>query len=81
MQDLANKDSMLHYIDCGSSYINSTAIIESVMPDGLHPNHVGMEMLAQVRHHTALMCSTSSHPDTQPPSLCLPRWTYGKLQT
>ena len=72
---------MLHYIDCSSSYINSTAIIESVMPDGLHPNRVGMEMLAQVQYHTALMCSTSSHPDMQPPSLCLLHWTQGKLQS
>ena len=79
VQDLANKDSMLHHIDCGSSYINSTNIIKSVMPDGLHPNHVGMEMLAQVRHHTALMCSTPSHPDMHPPSLCLLHWTQGKL--
>ncbi len=39
---------MLHYIDCNAAYVNSTDIMDSLMPDGLHPNHVGMALLAQV---------------------------------
>jgi hypothetical protein len=65
-QDMANKDSMLHYIDCGSRYINSTDIIQSVMPDGLHPNHVGMDMLAQVRDDPATPLLMYPHSDAQP---------------
>ena len=45
---------MLHYMDCNAAFVNSTDIMESVMPDGLHPNHVGMALLAQVRQ----LCSS-----------------------
>ena len=38
---------MLHYVDCNAVYINSTDINNSLMPDGLHPNHIGMGLLAQ----------------------------------
>jgi len=57
VQELASKDPMLHYIDCSAGFVNSTDVIKSLMPDGLHPTNVGMEMLAQVRqHHTSNLC-------------------------
>ena len=39
---------MLHYINCNAAFMDSTDIMDSLMPDGLHPNHVGMALLAQV---------------------------------
>ena len=48
MQELARQDFMLHYIDCSSGYVNSTDILTSLMPDGLHPNAAGQELLAKV---------------------------------
>ena len=51
---------MLHYIDCNAAYVNSTDIMDSLMPDGLHPNHVGMALLAQVSHD--LIWYTVSRP-------------------
>ena len=52
---------MLHYIDCNAAFVNSTDIMESVMPDGLHPNHVGMGLLAQVSQNQSSHCN-SPHP-------------------
>ena len=48
LQELASEDSMLHYVDCSSGYVNSTDILTSLMPDGLHPNAAGQELLAKV---------------------------------
>ena len=48
VQELASGDSMLHYINCSSGYVNSTDILTSLMPDGLHPNAAGQELLAKV---------------------------------
>ncbi|CAK0772375.1 hypothetical protein CVIRNUC_003956 [Coccomyxa viridis] len=47
IQELASEDSMLHYIDCSSGFVNSTDILTSLMPDGLHPNAAGQELLAK----------------------------------
>ena len=50
---------MLHYINCNAAFVNSTDVMDSVMPDGLHPNHVGMGLLAEVRQTRSLTQSTS----------------------
>ena len=42
---------MLHYINCNAAFMNSTDIMDSLLPDGLHPNYVGMALLAQVTHN------------------------------
>ncbi len=57
---------MLHYIDCSAGFVNSTDVIKSLMPDGLHPTNVGMEMLAQVRqHHTSNHCMSQVKPQNR----------------
>lgn len=72
MQELASKDPMLHYIDCNAGFVNSTDVILSLMPDGLHPNNVGMDMLAQVRqHHKSKLCL--SRMDCKNPCRFFPR--------
>ena len=48
LQELASQDSMLHYVDCSSGYVNSTDVLTGLMPDGLHPNAAGQELLAKV---------------------------------
>lgn len=61
---------MLHYIDCGARFFNSTDIMDIVMPDGLHPNHAGQEMLAQVgvllRFMAVPPCSSSGRSCCKP---------------
>ena len=48
---------MLHYIDCSSGFVNSTDILTSLMPDGLHPNAAGQELLAKVSGDASRECA------------------------
>ena len=48
MQALAALDGYMHYVDCGAPYVTEQGIDKSLVPDGVHPNHVGMELLAEV---------------------------------
>ena len=50
---------MLHYVECSPGFVNSTDILTSLMPDGLHPNAAGQELLAKVSDDamTEIACS------------------------
>ena len=49
LRDYAALDGHLHFLDCGDRFLapDRRAISAALMPDGLHPNAAGHELLAQ----------------------------------
>ena len=43
---MADTDDRVHFLDCGASYIKATGGLDSsILPDALHPNPAGMDLL------------------------------------
>ena len=51
---LAGSDRAVHFLDCGSHFLTpgGSAIDAGLMPDAVHPNAAGYELLAQCLHGT-----------------------------
>ncbi|KAK9836293.1 hypothetical protein WJX81_002534 [Elliptochloris bilobata] len=51
-QAMADEHAGIHVIDCGRPFVErtatGTAIMSGLMPDGLHPNAAGMELMAEL---------------------------------
>lgn len=77
-KDVVARDSHVHMLDCGQSFLNKDGVDEELMQDGLHPSRKGMEALARcLAPAVALYVENrrAAEPGTKqgPPLLSIPR--------
>lgn len=64
MQNLANEDDKVHFLDCGAPFVLPEGGLDSsILPDALHPNAEGMDLLAScVKPQLDLLVSSKLSP-------------------